>query len=105
MSERVREVSESYFEQEVLQSEKPVLLDCWAEWCGPCRMLAPTLEALAAESDGRYTVAKLDIDRNPMTAQQLGIQSIPTLLIFKNGSVVDTLVGLQPKQAIQARLA
>jgi len=83
----------------------PVLVDCWAPWCGPCQALAPTLDRLAAEAGGRYLVAKLDIDQNPRTAQQFGIQSIPTLLIFKNGALVDRLVGAQPKQSIQARLA
>lgn len=83
---------------------KPLLVDCWATWCGPCRALAPILESLAAESGGRYVIAKLDIDANPGTAGQYGVQSIPTLLIFKNQKLVDQLVGLQPKAAILARL-
>jgi thioredoxin len=81
-----------------------VLVDCWAEWCGPCRALAPILESLAAESAGQYQIAKLDIDTNPRTAAEYGVQSIPTLLIFKNGALVDQLVGLQPKGAILAKL-
>lgn len=85
--------------------DRPVLVDCWAAWCGPCRMLAPTIEALAAESGGRYVVAKLDTDRNPRTAAEYRISSIPTMLIFHRGQLVDQLVGLQPKQAIAARLA
>ena len=84
--------------------EKPVLVDCWAAWCGPCRMIAPTIDQLAAESDGRYVVGKLDVDRNPQTAMQFHIDSIPALLIFKSGKLVDKLVGLQPKPAIVAKL-
>lgn len=98
-------VTDQSFEREVLQAGAlPVLLDCWAAWCGPCRMIAPVLEQLAKESNGRYLVAKLDVDNNPMTASRFGIQSIPTLLIFKNGALVDRMVGLQSKQAIAARL-
>ena len=82
-----------------------MLLDCWAEWCGPCRTLAPILGQLAAESKGKYIVAKLNVDENPQTAAQFGIRSIPTMLIFKNGAMVDRLVGVQPKQAIAERLA
>jgi thioredoxin 2 len=82
----------------------PVLVDCWAAWCGPCRAIAPVVEQLAAESRGRYRVAKLNVDENPRTAAQFQIDSIPTLLIFKNGQVVDRLVGLQPKAAMAERL-
>jgi thioredoxin len=101
-----RIITDATFAREVLQAGgHPVLLDCWAEWCGPCRMLAPVLDQLAAESKGNYTVAKLNVDENPQTAAQFGIRSIPTMLIFKNGTLVDRLVGLQSKQAIAARLA
>ncbi|HYO92683.1 MAG TPA: thioredoxin [Pyrinomonadaceae bacterium] len=98
-------VTDQTFARDVLQAGSlPVLRDCWADWCGPCRMIAPVLEQLAAESNGRYLIAKLDVDENPMTAAQFGIQSIPTLLIFKNGALVDRMVGLQSKQAIAQRL-
>jgi thioredoxin len=83
----------------------PVLVDCWAPWCGPCRMIAPMLDELAAESNGRYKIAKLNVDENPQTSAQFQIRSIPTLLIFKNGKMVDQIVGAVPKQAIAARLA
>ena len=84
---------------------RPVLVDAWAAWCGPCRMLAPTIDALAAEANGRYLVAKLDTDRNPRVAARYRISALPTVLIFKAGQLVDQLVGLQPKQAIAAQLA
>ena len=83
----------------------PLLLDCWAEWCGPCRMVAPVLDQLAAGAGGRYLVAKLNVDENPRTAAQFTVRSIPTLLIFKHGQLVDRLVGAHPKQTIAARLA
>ena len=83
----------------------PVLIDCWAEWCPPCKMLAPVIDQLAAESQGRYIIAKLNTDDNPQISAQFRISSIPTMLIFKRGQLVDTLVGLQPKQAIAQRLA
>jgi thioredoxin len=104
--ERPRVVTDATFAREVLHAgARPVLLDCWAEWCGPCRMLAPILDQLASESKGRYIIAKLNVDENPQTAAQFGIRSIPTMLIFKNGAMVDRLVGVQPKEAIASRLA
>lgn len=85
--------------------DRPLLLDCWAEWCGPCRLIAPVLDQLAAESQGRYVIAKLNVDENVMTAARFNIRSIPSLLIFKKGQLVDRLVGAQPKQAIVEHLA
>ena len=100
-------ITDTSFAADVLEasSAMPVLVDAWAEWCGPCRMLAPVLDQLAAESQGRYKIAKLNVDDNPRTAAQFNIRSIPALLIFKNGGLVDQMVGVQPKQAIAARLA
>ncbi|HEY0079167.1 MAG TPA: thioredoxin [Pyrinomonadaceae bacterium] len=100
-------VTDATFTSAVLQASEglPVLLDMWAAWCGPCRMIAPVLDELAAESGGRYRIAKLNVDENPQTAARFQVQSIPTLLIFKNGKLVDRLVGAQPKQAIASRLA
>jgi len=84
---------------------RPVLVDCWAPWCGPCRAIAPVMDQLAAESAGRYLVAKLNVDENPRTATQYQIDAIPAMLLFKNGQLVDKIVGLQPKHAIAAKLA
>lgn len=82
----------------------PVLVDCWAEWCPPCRMIAPHLDALARESNGRYVIAKLDVEANQRTAARFQTSSIPTLLVFKDGKLVDRMVGAHPKQAIAAKL-
>ena len=100
-------VSDATFAQDVIaaSSSLPVLVDAWAEWCGPCRMLAPVLDQLSAESNGRYKIAKLNVDENPRTSAQFNIRSIPMLLIFKNGKLVDSIIGVQPKQAIAVRLA
>ncbi len=99
-------VTDLTFASEVVSASAstPVLVDCWAPWCGPCRMIAPVLDQLAAESGGRYKIAKLNVDENPRTSAEFQIRSIPTLLIFKNGKVVDQIIGAVPKQAIAARL-
>ena len=97
-------VTDADFPQLVLNSTTPVLLDLWAPWCGPCRMLAPVIDQLAAELAGRVRVAKLNTDENPRIATQLNVRSIPTLVIFKNGQEVDRFLGVQPKQEILRRL-
>jgi thioredoxin 2 len=97
-------VTDATFAAAVERSPLPVLVDAWAAWCGPCRMLAPTVDELAAELEGQVRVAKLDVDANPATASRFDIRSIPTLLVFAGGREVDRIVGVQPKQAIRARL-
>jgi thioredoxin 1 len=97
----VRELSDQEFQSEVLQSTEPVLIDFWAPWCGPCRMIAPIVEELASENAGSVKVVKINIDNSPNTAASYGVSSIPTLMIFKNGEVVDRFVGVQPKKRLQ----
>ncbi|QDV38424.1 thioredoxin [Tautonia plasticadhaerens] len=98
------EVTDASFETEVLRDGRPVLVDFWAPWCPPCRALAPTIDALAESFDGRATIAKLDVDRNPETATAFGISSIPAVLIFRDGREVDRLVGLQPRSRYELAL-
>ncbi len=102
MSEHTHEVTDANFAESVIKSPLPVLVDFWAEWCGPCRMIAPTVEALAADYAGRLTVGKLNVDNSPATAGQYGVRSIPTLLLFKGGEVVESVVGLADKVRLQA---
>jgi len=97
-------VTDQTFNQEVVADPGPVLVDCWAPWCGPCKMVAPVLDQLASEYAGQIKIAKLNVDENPTTASQYGIQSIPTMLLFKNGNQVEKLVGALPKQEIEQHL-
>ena len=92
------------FESEVLKSEVPVLVDFWATWCGPCKMIAPVLMEIAGEKDGQLKIAKLDVDQNPETAQKFGVMSIPTLLLFKNGQEVSRIVGYRSKGQLVQQL-
>ncbi len=96
--------TDANFDAEVINSDKPVLVDFWATWCGPCRMIAPVIEEIASEYEGKAKVAKLDVDANPQVSMKYGIRSIPTLLIFKNGQVVDQIVGAVPKGVIDGKL-
>ena len=96
--------TDANFKTDVLESSQPVLVDFWAPWCGPCKQLAPTIDALATEFDGKVRVGKLNTDDNPQTASEYNISSIPSLLIFKNGTVVDKIVGAAPKDRIAAGL-
>ena len=104
MSENIIHVSDDSFEQEVLQSDKPVLIDYWAEWCGPCKMIAPVLAELADEYADKVQIAKLNIDDNPATPPKYGIRGIPTLMLFKNGEVEATKVGAVSKAQLVAFL-
>jgi len=98
------EITDANFENEVVNSEIPVLIDFWAVWCGPCKLIAPTVEEIANDYQGKVKVGKLDVDNNQMVATKFGIRSIPTLLIFKGGKIVDQIVGAVPKSAIIQKL-
>jgi len=97
-------ISEKTFESEVLQSDVPTVVDLWAPWCGPCVQIGPVVEEIAVENEGRFKVAKLNIDENPQITQRLGVRSIPTLLFYKNGVLSDKLVGTVSKKSIVAKL-
>ena len=97
-------INKNSFQEEVLQSDKPVLVDFWAPWCGPCRMLAPAVAQIAEEYEGKAKVCKVNVDDEPELAGRFGIVSIPTVLVFKNGQLSDTLVGLRPKAELEALL-
>jgi len=98
------EVTDTTFDQQVLQSEMPTLVDFWAAWCGPCRMVAPVVKEIASDQAEVLKVAKLDVDQNPATATRFGVQSIPTLIVFKDGQPVERIVGYMPKERLMERV-
>ncbi len=105
MGANTKAVTDASFLEDVLQADKPVLVDFWAEWCGPCRMVAPILEEIAAENPDKITVVKLNVDENPQTASSYGVVSIPTLNVYQGGQVVKQIVGAKPKKALLKDLA
>ena len=103
-TENVIELTDSEFDQTIANASEPVLVDFWAEWCGPCRHIGPAVDELADAYKGRLTVAKVNVDEHQQAAQKYGVQSIPTLLVFKNGDLVDRIVGAVPKQQLEAAI-
>ena len=104
MSDNVKELTSNDFKTEVLESDSPVLVDFWAEWCGPCKVIAPVIEELALDYDGKVRFGKLNVDDHNQVASEYGVRSIPTLLVFKNGAVVNQIVGAVPKERIAESL-
>jgi thioredoxin 1 len=105
MSDKITHLTDDTFKNAVASSATPLLVDFWAPWCGPCKAIAPVLDELAAEFDGKISIAKVDIDKNEAIAAEFGIRAIPTMLLFKGGKVIEQIVGLLPKAALKAKLA
>ncbi|MBE3072562.1 MAG: thioredoxin [Acidobacteria bacterium] len=103
-SDKIQTLSDSNFDQSISQAALPVLVDFWAEWCGPCKRLSPIVSALATELEGRLVVATMNVDENPVTPGRFGIRSIPTLLVFKGGAIVESIVGLAGKEDLKRKL-
>jgi thioredoxin 1 len=104
MTDKTITVTDANFEKEIIKSDIPVLVDFWAEWCMPCKMVTPILKEIAEEMEGKIKIARLDVDNSPQSAGQYGIRSIPSLLIFKSGSVVEQMIGALPKNTIQQKI-